>query len=134
MRRLYTAMPAPGIGARSAYNVPASQTGTGAPVANGADVLRERMVRMSHQTLDEIEAGRSGAGVRTAAERERDTRTMGAIMKILEKLNDKEIAPKGDQRPSWMSRDDEDICRDLSREIDRFRRSRKARTSGVSKS
>lgn len=102
--------------------------------ASAKEVLLDRLLRMASVTLDEIDSAYAAAGARTAIERERDTRTLGAIMRILEKLNDQKVALKGERRPSWMSRDDEEICRDLSREIDRFQRARKKGAIGVSKS
>jgi hypothetical protein len=87
--------------------------------------MRERLIALLDRTLGEIEAAFCVSEPRTAADRERDARTLGAIMRILEKLNDQQKLANDAHQAAWMTRDDDAICKDLAKKIEEYECERK---------
>ena len=95
-------------------------------VFDGETGMQVRLLALLDQTLCEIEVAFRIGEPRTAADRERDARTLGAIMRILEKLNDQKKPGEDTMQARWLTRDDDTICRELAKEIESFERQRKA--------
>lgn len=79
-----------------------------------------RLIVMIDKMMCEIENDSNASDARTPSDRERDARTMGAIMRIVEKLHEQTKPASNDAQAEGLTLDDDTVCARLSQEIDKL--------------